>query len=64
MTNQQPGTNKVLTTTQAARELDLQPDQFRTLAIKAGLQARKQGRYSFWSEADLAVVRAVLEARR
>jgi hypothetical protein len=63
MLDHAPSTTKVKTTTEAARELGLQPDQFRSLALKVGLQAKKQGRYSFWSEADVAAVRAALEIR-
>lgn len=63
MPDHAPSTAKVKTTTEAARELGLQPDQFRERAIKAGLQAKKQGRYSFWSEADVEVVRRAMATR-
>lgn len=55
-------TAKILKTSEAARELGLQPDQFRRLAIKAGVQGKKHRRSDLWSQADVEQVRALLAA--
>lgn len=57
-----PSTAKILKTNEAARELGLQPEQFRRLAIKAGVEPKKYRRNDLWSEADVEQLRALLAA--
>ena len=63
MNAQKPSEAKLLRTAVAARELGLQPDQFHRLATQAGLIPRNKGSYHLWSQADVEVVRALLEKR-
>jgi hypothetical protein len=50
MANQEPSNVQNRRTSDAARELGLQPDAFLRLAAEAGLTPGKMGRHYLWSD--------------